>query len=78
MPYPTAAALESFGALITQANPVPKQTSHKRQISEAIPRNERLNSPDTTPTALEDTQEEGTAGTGPRKSGRARRPTQRN
>jgi hypothetical protein len=84
--------LESFDlrALITQTtpNPAPKQTSHKRQISEAIPRNERLNSPETAPAAAleqgpehaqEDTQEEEeAAGTGPRKSGRARRPKQRN
>src|SRR5271163_92951 len=41
--------LESFDprAPIPQAtlDPAPKQTSHKRQISEAILRNERLNSP---------------------------------
>ena len=83
--------LESFDprAPIPQAtpNPAPKQASHKRQISEAIPRNERLNSPETAPAApleqgpehtQEDTQEAGAAGTGPRKSGRARRPKQRN
>jgi hypothetical protein len=80
--------LESFDirALISRA-PTPKQTSHKRQISEAIPRNERLNGPETAPAAAleqgpehtqEDTQEEGAAGTGPRKSGRAKKPKQRN
>jgi len=79
--------LESFNpqAPIPQATPIPtpRPTSHKRQISEAIPRNERLNSPETAPAAAleqgpEHTQEEGAAGTGPRKSGRARRPKQRN
>ena len=80
--------LESFDlrALISRA-PTPKQTSHKRQFSEAIPRNERLSSPETAPAAAleqgpehtqEDTQEEGAAGTGPRKSGRAKKPKQRN
>src|SRR5277367_2604263 len=47
--------LESFDprAPTPQAtpNPAPKQTSHRRQISEAIPRNECLNSPDTAPKA---------------------------
>jgi hypothetical protein len=83
--------LESFDpqASIPQAtpNPAPKRTSHKRQISEATPRNERLNSLETAPTAAlkqgpehtqEDTQEEGAAGTGPRKSGWVRGPKQRN
>jgi hypothetical protein len=42
----------------------------KRQISEAIPCNERLNSPETAPAAAleqgpERTQEEGATGTGP-------------
>src|SRR5947209_18961180 len=74
-----------FRAPIPQAipNPAPKKTSHKRQISEAIPRNERLNSPETAPAAAreqepERTQEEGAAGTAPRRSGRARRPKRRN
>jgi hypothetical protein len=76
-------------AIDPQATPnlTPKQTSHKRRISEAIPRSERLNSPETAPAAAleqgpehtkEDTQKEGATGTGPRKSGRARRPKQRN
>src|SRR6266516_3913890 len=79
--------LESFDirALISRA-PTPKQTSHKRQISEAIPRNERQNSPETAPAGAleqgpehteEDTQEEGAAGTGPRKSGKEKKPKQR-
>ncbi len=79
--------LESFDirALISRA-PTPKQTSHKRQISEAIPRNERQNSPETAPAGVleqgpehteEDTQQEGAAGTGPRKSGKAKKPKQR-
>ena len=71
----TLETLESFDprAPIPQAtpNPAPKQISHKRQISEAIPRNERLNSPKTAPAAgpeqgPEHTQEatqEGAAGT---------------
>src|SRR5271168_2385431 len=76
-------SLESFDpqAPIPQStpNPAPKQTSHKRQISEAILRNERLNSPETAPAAAleqgpehaqEATQEAGAAGTGPHKSGR--------
>src|SRR5271155_1316841 len=75
----TLETLESFDprAPIPQAplNPAPKQTSHKRQISEAIPQNERLNSPETHPAAAleqgpehtqedtqEDTQEAGAAG----------------
>src|SRR5271155_2556580 len=51
-------SLETLGSFdpwapIPQATPnlAPKQTSHKRQISEAIPRNERLNSPETAPAA---------------------------
>jgi hypothetical protein len=70
-----------FRAPIPQAFPnlAPRQTSHRPQISEAIPRNERLNSPETAPAAAleqgpERTQEEGAVGTGPRKSGRTRRP----
>jgi hypothetical protein len=68
-------------------NPASKQTSHKPQVSEAIPRNERLNCPETAPAEAleqgpehtqEDAQEEGAAGTGPRKSGGARGPKQRN
>jgi len=66
-------------------NSAPKQTSHKRQISEAIPRNECLNSPKIAPCggaeqgpehAQEAIQEARAAGTGLRK--RARRPKQRN
>jgi hypothetical protein len=70
-----------FRAPIPQAFPnlAPSQTSHKRQISEAIPRSERLKSPETAPAAAleqgpERTQEEEAAGTGPRKSGRIRGP----
>jgi hypothetical protein len=64
-----------FRAPIPQAFP----NLAPRQISEAIPRNERLNSPETAPAAAleqgpERTQEEGAVGTGPRKSGRTRRP----
>ena len=68
-------------AAVPEARPKPAaNTAHKRQISEAIPRNERLNAGRA---GLEEeghthTGGDGGAGTGIRRSGRARKPKQRN
>jgi hypothetical protein len=77
--------LESLSELFTTADPPVTasvattqpvaNTAHKRQISEAIPRNERLNTPNEAPTAApqqaQQAAQEGSAGT--RKSGRAKK-----
>ena len=77
-PAPTTATATTISAAGT----------HKRQISEAIPQDERPNKPETIPAAPPQQQasaaggggqetDEG-AGTGARKSGRARNPKRRN
>jgi hypothetical protein len=89
--------LVSVSELFTRVDPAPTAATttatsaagtHKRQISEAVPQDERLNKPETIPTAppqqqalggAEEAQETDTgAGTGGRKSGRARIPKRRN
>jgi hypothetical protein len=93
--------LVSMSELLAMADPVltattaavtPAARPHKRQISEAVPRDERPNGPETTPAAPPQQRASGGAqeaqgadtgaGTGAgaandtRKSGRARKPTQ--
>jgi hypothetical protein len=91
--------LISVRKLFARADPAPTETTtaaagtHKRQISEAVPRDERLNGPEITPAApqqqsqqqasegaqeAQEVQEAQGAGNDTRKSGRARKPKQRN
>ena len=80
-PTPTAATITA----------IPSADSYKRQISEAVPQDERLNGPETIPAVPLQQQAEGDAqeanagagiGTGAAnntyKSGRSRKPKQRN
>ena len=89
--YDLASASELFARAdpaptTATATAIPATGTHKRQISEAVPRDERPNGPETTPAAPPQQEAQGPdigagidagAGNNTRKSSRARKPRRR-